>query len=382
VLVCLVKRQERASTHIERLTSQLNCVARHDSTDGSARHLNQKGGCNMKVKVSGVIMVLCLTVLILSCANTASAQTDKPITLSVLSSWPKGYPEVDDYVLPWIAKIESATGGRLKLRWMGGPEAVHPFEQLKAVQKGLTDILYTHPAYHPEVVAAGQAADLVYAVPKVRTESGYDTLLAEVYLKRGGVKYLPPFPSGMQYQLFMNKKIDKADLTGLKIRATPFYVPMVAGLGGATVQTTTGEIYDSLSSGVIDGYCSPQRYPMTIKLHEVTKYAVLPRVGEVVFISLVNTSSWNKVPKDLQATVEKVTREVVEAQRAVMLKKTKEEEPRMLQHGMAFVQLPPQESSKMLKVFRDRSWETLIFKPDPEFAPKLKAIAEKIEQTK
>ena len=322
-------------------------------------------------------------VLIFVSVSSVFAQGTKTVTLNLLSSWPRGYPEVEDYIIPWMSAVEQATGGQVKIRWMGGPEAVHPFEQLKTVQKGLCDILYTHPAYHPETVSAGQASDLVYAVPKVRTESGFDAMQNEVYQKRAGVKYLPSFPSGNQYQLFINKKITKADLTGLKIRATPFYVPVVAGLGGATVQTTTGEIYDAMSSGVIDGYCCPQRYPMTIKLHEVTKFAVLPRIGEVVFITLVNMNTWDrKLSKDLHSTIEKVTREVVEKQRAITIKKTEEEAPKMLQHGMTLLQLPKEESYKMLKVFRDKSWETLIMKKDPEFGAKLRAIADKIEKTK
>lgn len=328
------------------------------------------------------ISMICLF-LVLIFVPLVHAQSSKPITITVLTSWSRGYPEVDDYIVPWMSKVEEATGGRVKIRWMGGPEAVHPFEQLKAVQKGLCDILYTNAAYHPETVPAGQAADLVYVTPKVRADSGFEALVAEVYLKRAGVKYLlPAFYSGNQYQLFLNKKIERADLKGLKIRATPFYVPLVAGLGGATVQTTTGEIYDAMSSGVIDGYCSPQRYPMTIKLNEVTKFAVLPRVGEVVFITLINTNFWNKLPKDLQSTIEKVTKEVVDKQRAITIKKAEDDTSKMIKSGMTFLQLPPEEANKMIKVFRDRSWEELVLKYDREFGPKLKAIAEKIEKTK
>ena len=106
----------------------------------------------MKHKVTGFILAFCLAVLSLSYGDTVSAAGGEPITLSVLSSWPKGYPDVEEYIVPWMTRMEKATGGRLKLRWMGGPETVHPFEQLKAVQRGLADILYTHPAYHAELV--------------------------------------------------------------------------------------------------------------------------------------------------------------------------------------------------------------------------------------
>lgn len=330
-----------------------------------------------------VTSIFCAVIILVCVSPVAAQKSTKTVTLNLLSSWSRGYAEVEEYIIPWMSAVEKATGGQVKIRWMGGPEAVHPFEQLKAVQKGLCDILYTHPAYHPETVPAGQASDLIYATPKLRIANGFDTMINEVYQKRAGVKCLQPFPTGYRYQLFVNTKIRRADLTGLKIRATPFYVPVVAGLGGATVQTATGEIYDAMSTGVIDGYCSPQRYPVAIKLYEVTKFGVAPRFGEVVFITLVNINNWNsKLSKEQQSIIDKVTNEVVEKQRAITMKKTEEEIPKLLQHGMTLVELPKEESAKMLRVFRDKSWEELIMKKDPQFGPKLRAIADKIEKTK
>lgn len=302
------------------------------------------------------------------------------ITWKVLSSWPKGYPEVDEFLLGWAKKVNEATGGTLNPKWMGGPEVVHPFEQLKAAQTGVCDVLFTHPAYHPEVVSAGQATDLFYASPKKRAEIGWTKLMADVYKARAGVKYLSPFASGIPYQTYLNKEIRKADWTGLKIRATPFYRPLVEGLGGVTVQLPTGEIYTGMQRGVIDGFCSPGVYPVQLKLFEVTKYAILPGYGEASWIFLVHSRTWDKLSPDLKKVVEETTLEFEEKMRPVFIDYWKKENQEIVKRGMKVIELPAPDAKKLLSVYEAKSWEELILKKDLEFGPKLKAIADKIEK--
>jgi TRAP-type C4-dicarboxylate transport system substrate-binding protein len=301
-------------------------------------------------------------------------------TWKVLASWPKGYPEIDKYLLGWTKHIEKATGGRVTPKWMGGPEVVHPFEQLKAVQRGLCDVLFTHPAYHPGVVSAGQASDLFYASPEKRAKTGWTKMMTDLYKTRAGVKYLNAFASGMPYQLFLNKEIESADLRGLKIRATPFYRPVVEGLGGATVQMPTGEIYTGMQRGVIDGFCAPGVYPLGLKLYEVTKYAILPGFGEVNWINLVHMDSWDKLSDDLKSTVEKATVEFQEKMRPVFQENWEIEKKEIVKRGMKLIQLPPADSKKMLDIFATSSWQELVLKKDAEYGPKLKALADKIAE--
>jgi TRAP-type mannitol/chloroaromatic compound transport system substrate-binding protein len=56
-------------------------------------------------------------------------------------------------------------------------------------------------------------------------------------------------PNGAGYHLVLRKRIDKADLTGMKIRCTLFYDPLIKGLGGAPVRIAGGEIYTALERG-------------------------------------------------------------------------------------------------------------------------------------
>ena len=59
------------------------------------------------------------------------------------------------------------------------------------------------------------------------------------------------------FHLYLNKQINKPDLTGLKIRITPVYRDFFQALGATVVQTAPGEVYTALERGVVDGYGWP-----------------------------------------------------------------------------------------------------------------------------
>ena len=76
----------------------------------------------------------------------------------------------------------------------------------------------------------------------------------------------------MPFHIYLNKKIDKLDFTGLKIRVTPVYKDIVEALGGTTVTTAPGEVYTALERGVVDGYGWPITGIFDLGWEKVTKF--------------------------------------------------------------------------------------------------------------
>src|SRR5204863_164745 len=72
------------------------------------------------------------------------------------------------------------------------------------------------------------------------------------------------------------RKIDKPDLTGLKIRVTPVYRDFFQALNATVVTTAPGEVYTALERGVVDGYGWPIQGIFEMKWEEKTKYRVDP----------------------------------------------------------------------------------------------------------
>ena len=83
-------------------------------------------------------------------------------------------------------------------------------------------------------------------------KSGAFDLINEIWAKKANMYYLGRMGEQQPFYLYLTKKIDKADLTGLKLRITPVYRDFFQALGGTVITTAPGEVYTALERGVVD----------------------------------------------------------------------------------------------------------------------------------
>ena len=107
--------------------------------------------------------------------------------------------------------------------------------------------------------------------------------------------YLARIVEDQPFHLYLNKRIDKPDLTGLKIRVTPVYREFFTALGATVMQTAPGEVYTALERGVVDGYGWPIGGIFDNNWHERTKYRVEPGFYDVEVSLLVNLDVWKRL---------------------------------------------------------------------------------------
>jgi len=332
-----------------------------------------------KVLIWVVISVIGVPFFITFSCEPAHAQ--KAIEWRMLVSWTAEDTAVKRIIVPFVDRVNQRAAGKLKISTFG-PEAVPPFQQLKPVRDGLFDALFTHPAYHMGDISLAQGFDLVSATGKERRDAGLVRIVDEAYRKRVNITYLGAAPDGVGYNLILRKKIDKADLTGLKIRTNPFYDPLVKALGGAAVGIAPGEIYTALEKGVVDGSTWPSTGITDYKWYEVTKYLLRPRFGDGCRGILVNLNSWNRLPKDLQDLLTKAVLETEEETPRMFRAILESEEKELQKRGMELLVLPPAEAQKFLNTFYERSWAELVVKRDPEYGQKLKEAADPLIKKK
>jgi TRAP-type mannitol/chloroaromatic compound transport system substrate-binding protein len=322
------------------------------------------------------LATLLIPSLCLLSENDAAFAAEQPVKIRVLSSWSTDYLYVKEWLVPYVQRLNQRGGGRLQVAWVG-PEAVPPFEQLKPLSAGLFDMLYTHSAYHMGEIAAAVGLDLVSALPRDRRSSGFYELLDEAY-RKVNAKVLGLSFGAVGYHFVLKKELNKADFTGLKLRTSPFYDPLVNGLGGSTVRVAPGEIYSALEKGVVDGAAWPVLGALDYKWYEVAKLQLRPQFGEVIELVLFNSDAWNKIPKDLQGLIVQVTKEMEEDGYKALTAKVIEEEKKLVSLGMKLNVLPPAEGDKLLKTYYDRTWEGIVLKHSPDFGPKMKKIADEL----
>ena len=318
-------------------------------------------------------IVLLLVAFALFFTIASSTALAKPIEWKALSSWNQELSAVRELLIPWVDAVNKKLKGKLSITWVG-PEAVPPFEQLKPVKTGVFDVLFTAPAYHAGQVGAGMTMNLFPASSAERRKAGLYEVLNGIYEKKQNLHLLGMGCDGVGLQLMLKKScIDKADLSGLKVRSNPFYNPIITVLNGSPVKIAGSEIYSALEKGVIDGAFWPALGAKDYKWYEVVKYQLRPKVGETIYFYLVNKDSWNKLPEGLKKELVAITKEVEETARKNMMAMWEKEEKELIDLNMKICQLPEAESKKMTSAFYAETW-AYIMKLDPKNGPIIKKI--------
>jgi TRAP-type C4-dicarboxylate transport system substrate-binding protein len=197
---------------------------------------------------------LAAAVALLALPLTASAQE---ATLRVVSA----FPETSIYVKRlerWIARVNEESKGTLRLNFIGGPKAIPTFEVGNAVRTGVVDMAMSTGAFYTNVFPESDALKLTQLpIAEQRTNGAYD-YINRIWNQKGNMHYLVRIVEHQPFHLYLNTRIERPDLTGLKIRVTPVYRDFFTALGATVMQTAPGEVYTALERGVVEssGYTS------------------------------------------------------------------------------------------------------------------------------
>jgi TRAP-type transport system periplasmic protein len=256
-------------------------------------------------------LVLGALVAVLAAAP-ALAQT----TNLTMSSWVSPQHHITAVVLQgWANEAEKATNGRVKFTMLPKHPSAPP-GTFDAVRDGLVDLSFVTasytPARHvlplmPELPGSGETA-LANSVAYSRIHWKYFHKLGEYK----GVKLLGVFTHGPG-QMFTKKPVRSiADVQGLKIRTGGGVAEKVAkALGASAFVKPAPESYELLSSGVADGVFFPMESIISFKLDTVLEQATLFPGGmySSAFGFFMNEDKWNKLPKQDQEALEKISGE-------------------------------------------------------------------------
>ncbi|HEV8437704.1 MAG TPA: TRAP transporter substrate-binding protein [Methylomirabilota bacterium] len=237
-------------------------------------------------------------------------------TTLTMSSWVSPQHHLTSVVLQgWAIEVEKATSGRVKFQMLPKHPSAPP-GTFDAVREGLVDLSYVTASYTParhilpllaELPGAGDTA-LVNSVAYSRIHWKHFDKVGEYK----GVKLLGVFTHGPG-QMFTKRPINTInDVQGLKIRTGGGVAEAVAkALGASAFVKPAPESYELLKSGVADGVFFPMESIISFKLDTVLEQATLFPGGmySSAFGFFMNEDKWNKLPKQDQAAIEKLSGE-------------------------------------------------------------------------
>jgi TRAP-type mannitol/chloroaromatic compound transport system substrate-binding protein len=239
-------------------------------------------------------------------AIISNAHAQEKVTWKVQAHWPKASGSFNDSLGVLAKELDARTGGSFKLEMYGAGEIAKDREIYNIVRRGVVPMGTISPAY---ILGEAQAMGLLYGVPGTLRESwemmhltknlGIEKMVNDELRPKGVIIMAEKaYPT----EVVLKKKISSAaDLGSLKIRSTGTMLEYLAAAGSSPQQIAGPEIYQAISTGVVDGaHWGAAIGALSMKFWEVAKFHMKPALGFANDAYIVNVAALEKLPADLR----------------------------------------------------------------------------------
>jgi TRAP-type C4-dicarboxylate transport system substrate-binding protein len=295
-------------------------------------------------------------------------------TLRLVSAFSENSAYVG-HLLKWVKLVNERGKGNLQISFIGGPRAIPTFEVGNAVKTGVVDIGMSTGAFYTNVMPEADILKLAELPIAEQRKNGAFAYINQVWNEKANMYYLARMVENQPFHLYLNKKIEKADLTGLKIRITPVYRDFFQALNANVVTTAPGEVYTALERGVVDGYGWPIGGLFDLNWQQHTKYRVDPGFYDAEVSLVVNLDKWKALNPKQREFLESMAGEL-EQQNDYWKQYAVEEAKRQSEAGIQTVKFDDEQTKVYLNKAYEVAWAAMI-KASPVHAPKMKALFSK-----
>jgi TRAP-type C4-dicarboxylate transport system substrate-binding protein len=230
------------------------------------------------------------------------------------------------FFTPWAKKIESESGGRLKIEMypsmqLGGA----PPQLYDQARDGVVDIIWTLTGYMAGRFPRSEAIEVPFV--SHRTALVNSLVMNEMYQKHIREEFSEVHPLCVWAHdrglLHVNKRIEKLeDLKGTKIRfPTRLAGEALKALGATAVGMPVPQVPESIAQRVIDGALVPWEIVPSVKLDELVKFHTeIPGPRSLytsVMLLVMNKPKYESLPADLKQVLDKNSGEAAARMAAV-----------------------------------------------------------------
>lgn len=272
----------------------------------------------------------------------------------------------------FIKRVNEQGKGEVQIRYVGGGgKVMDPFEMGNALKTNVVDVVNLPGSFYTNIVPEADALKMIPgAVYKIKGTPVYE-LLQEIHNKKANAHLLARQKTLVPFHLFLSRKIDKMDLSGLKLRVTPIFAPFFGAMGGTGVRLAPGDVFVALERGVVDGYGWPLQGIFDLGWHEATKYRVDPGFYNAADEILVNLGKWRTLSKSQKAVLEEAATWMEKLSDAEDAALNKKEDARHRVQKIQVIAFTGEERARYLKLADETAWDAIV-KASPEYGPKLK----------
>ncbi|MFV0302905.1 MAG: TRAP transporter substrate-binding protein [Paracoccus sp. (in: a-proteobacteria)] len=234
----------------------------------------------------------------------------------VLSSWlPPSHPLVTGAIQPWADQVAEVTDGRVTVRILPRPLGPPP-AHFDMAADGIADITYgLHSFTTDDRFLRSRIGQFSFlgddaASTSVAYWNVYGGQL-DAAAEHEGTKVLGLWVHGPGMLHNSKKKIEEpGDFAGMKIRVPGGYVAELSEKLGVTTQFMgPGEVFEKLSTGVIDGATFPAEALKAFNLSPHIKYSMTVPGGlyNTSWFLVMNGDRWAGISAEDQAAIEAIS---------------------------------------------------------------------------
>lgn len=258
-------------------------------------------------------LALCAALWALVAIPAAMAQTIK------YSNWmpPQHQMHVEVFV-PWMAEVEKVTEGRVRFEILPKTVGTIP-TQFDVVRDGLADMAVFVPGFTPGRFELMDIAELPLlsdeATIMAPATNRLYTKHLEKYNEFKGVHILSIFTTASGHILTGKRPVrSMTDLKGMKLRtALASTTPTITAFGAVPVQRATSEIYELVSSGILDGTLLGREAVVSFNLVDTLNYLTIVPGGlyNSVLSLAMNEDKWQSISQKDRDAITRISGEVM-----------------------------------------------------------------------
>ena len=272
----------------------------------------------------------------------------------------------------FVKKVNDEGKGIVQINYLGGPKAIPTMEQGAALRNGVVDLSNTTTSFIATVSPESLAVNYATVPWSEMRKNGTLEYLNKLMMEKG-LYYYARTGDGVPYHIYLNKKVDKADLSGLKIRITPIYREFFTRMGASVMVVAPGEVYTALDRGVVDGYGWPLLGIFDLGWHEKTKYRLDPGFYNIELGVIFSAKTWNALTAKQRDFLNSQVAWLEGLNADMVTKDVPADLKRQADAGIQVIKLPEAEAARMLKLSQDAGWAG-IMATSPQHGPRLRQL--------
>jgi len=268
----------------------------------------------MKKLLSLLVISICCLAIAIPMASAKKKPFKIRFSHVVSENTPKGWGAKE-----FAKRVNEELKGKVVVKVFPSSQLYGDNQAIEALSAGFIEMAAPSSAKFVGSVPALQLFDMPFLFKDIKAvhatvDGEIGDEIREMFVKRGlGIKLITFWDNAFkQFSCNVRPLLKPADFKGVKFRimSSDILEAQMKALGGVGLKLPFSEVYNALEQGVVDGQENTASNIYTKKFYEVQKYMSFSNHGYLGYAVIMNQKFWDKLPKDIQATLSKILREV------------------------------------------------------------------------